>query len=313
RTGEVVQYGRIPPANRTIRFNRYRYGGGVVGNVPANKLQILKSTIPYIDRVTNLTQATGGRDPEGLDEVKIRAKRELRAQRRAVTAEDYEDLAKTTTHRIARVKCNVPQAGGSRLTPGMVEILIVPDVVDALKVGELSQLQVSKTLAEGVKNYLDDYRLLTTILRVREPNYIGVKVHAEVVPAQFSRPETIKLRVIERLRQFINCLSLSENREQFDELMTPNWEGWPFGRNLYVAEIYSLIQRVPGVKHVLDVQLWQRPVVPAEEPLPDTEQAVQRNEEQLVPVEKKALHVSPDALLCSLNHQVTIVELDDDV
>ncbi|MCB0208258.1 MAG: putative baseplate assembly protein [Anaerolineae bacterium] len=310
RNGEVVQFGRIPPANRTIRFNRYRHGGGVVGNVPINKLQVLKTSIPYIDRVTNLKQATGGRDPESLDEAKIRAKRELRAQRRAVTAEDYEDLAKKATRYIARVKCNVPSSKDSHLMPGMVEILVVPDVVDALRVGDLSQLQVGKALADDVRKHLDDYRLLTTILRVREPNYLGVQIHAEIVPHEHSRPDAVRYRVLERLKQFVNCLAIDGDREHFDELMTPTWEGWPFGRNLYAAEIFSLIQRVPGVKHVLDVQLWQRPVVPAEELPLDTEEAIRRNETLLTPVEKKGIHVPPDTLLCSLTHQVSIAELE---
>lgn len=311
RDGEVVQYGRIPPANRTVRFSRYRHGGGIVGNVPVNKLQVLKSTIPYIDRVTNLKQATGGRDPENLDEAKIRAKRELRAQRRAVTAEDYEDLAKAATRRVARAKCNVPQNNNSHLTPGMIEILVVPDVVDALKVGDLTQLHVGKPLANEVRKYLDDYRLLTTILRVREPNYIGVQVQAEIVLSEYSRPDVVKQRVVQRLGQFVNCLALNNEPSQFDELMSAHWEGWPFGRNLYVAEIFSLIQRVSGVKHVLDVQLRQRPIIPVEELPLDTDEVVQRNEELLTVVEKKGLQVPADTLLCSLNHQVTIAELEE--
>jgi predicted phage baseplate assembly protein len=90
----VRQYGRIPPAGHAIRFSQYRHGGGVAGNVPAGKINVLKSAIPYIDQVTNLRRAAGGRDQETLDEAKFRAQRELRAQLRAVTPDDYEDLAK---------------------------------------------------------------------------------------------------------------------------------------------------------------------------------------------------------------------------
>jgi predicted phage baseplate assembly protein len=309
--GSVHQYGRVPEAGRRIRFSEYRYGGGVAGNVPAGKVQVMKSAIPYIDQVINLKRAAGGRDPENLDEAKLRAQRELRAQLRAVTPEDYEDLARSATRTVARVKCNVPQRSNGRLPPGMVEILVVPAVADALIFGDLSKLQVDEGLTKTVEDHLDSYRLLTTTLKIREPHYLGIKVEAEIVPSEYMLPEIVRSRVIERLKNFINPLVINENREFWDEMMEVDWAGWPFGRNLYLAEIFSLIQRVPGVKHVLDVQLSQRPVIPNKEAslTADTEG---ETAEALTPVKQKLIRVPADTLLCSLEHDITIVELGDD-
>ncbi|MBC8249952.1 MAG: putative baseplate assembly protein [Anaerolineales bacterium] len=318
--GTVHQYGRTPEAGRAIRFTRYRYGGGVKGNVPADSLQMLTTSLAYVSRVTNLHRASGGRDPEDLDEVKARARRELRAQLRAVTAEDYEQLAKGATRTVARVKCNTPQGGDGHLTPGTVEILVVPAVADSLRVGDLTRLHVDRTLAQTIEEHLDKYRLLTTVLRIKEPNYVGVKVHAEIIPSEYSRPEVVKARVAESLRDFISPLSLAENPEERDELMGPGWEGWPFGRNLYVAEILSLIQRVPGVKHVLDVQLSARSVIPQEARQPEAEegqggkgageQGSRGEGESLIKVEQKVVRVPADTLLCSLDHEITMAELE---
>ncbi len=305
--GSMHQYGRIPGANQTIRFKKYRYGGGVIGNVPAEKLQVLKSSIPYIDRVTNLKRASAGRDSESLDKAKIRAQRELRAQYRAVTVKDYEDLTRAAIPSVARVKCNIPQGKDGRLPPGMIEILIVPAVVDSLKVGDLSKLHVDEPLIDEVHRHLDKYRLLTTTLQIREPNYVGVQVSAEIVPADYSSPEVVRARVNDRLKLFICSLNIVENQAGLDELMGDGWEGWPFGRNLYAAEIFSLIQRVPGVKHVLDVQFNTRTVIPEEEQFRAEEQA----DENLDLVEEKVLRVPEDSLLCSLNHKINISELDD--
>ncbi len=310
RDGSMRQYGRVPPANRTIRFSQYRYGGGVVGNVPVDKLQVLKSSIPYIDRVTNLRRASGGRDQESLDEAKIRAQQELRAQLRAVTPEDYEDLTKKATRSVARVKCNIPQSSNGRLPPGMVEILVVPAVADSLQAGDLSKLYVDEILAKMIEKHLDSYRLLTTTLQIREPNYVGIKVQAEIVLSEYSRPEVIKARVIQSLKNFISPLDITQNQEP-DELMDSDWEGWPFGRNLYVAEIFSLIQRVPGVKHVLDVQLRQRPVVPNKEVPPEAE-GEREAEEAPRQVKQKLVRVPADTLLCSLDHEITIAELGEE-
>jgi hypothetical protein len=76
-----------------------------------------------------------------------------------------------------------------------------------------------------------------------------------------------------------------------------------------VAEIFSLIQQVPGVKHVIDVQLSQRSITPsAEAPLLAGEERAQ-DEKSLASVSQRMLHVPPDTLLCSLDHEIRLVEL----
>ncbi len=306
--GTVHQYGRVPETRRQLRFTHYRYGGGAIGNVPADMLQVMTTSLAYIARVNNLRRAAGGQDAESLDEVKLRARRELQAQLRAVTAEDYELLAKAASRSIARVRCNVPCSDG-KLPTGVVEILVVPAAIDALRAGDLSGLYVDETLANTVVSFLDQYRLLTTTLRVREPDYLGVKVCAEIVASEFQRPEIVKARVVETLRNFINPLPLAESPEQHDELMDTTWEGWPFGRNLYLAELFSLLQRVPGVKHVLDVQIYIQPVIPSAESGPE---GIPHSlaAEPMIQVVEKLLRVPQNTLLCSREHEITLAKLD---
>ncbi|HQE91677.1 MAG TPA: putative baseplate assembly protein [Anaerolineae bacterium] len=319
--GTVRQYGRVPEAGRQIRFTRYRYGGGVAGNVPVDTLQGLTTSLAYISRVTNLRRASGGRDAESLEEVKVRARRELKAQLRAVTAEDYGHLAKGASRSVARVKCNVPQradagARDHRVPPGTVEILIVPAAFDSLRANDLTRLHIDETLAKTVETHLDQYRLLTTTLRIQEPNYLGVKVNAQIIPSEFSQPEVVRARVAEALRTFISPLDIADEAAKQDALMDATWEGWPFGRNLYVAEIFSLIQRVPGVKHVVDVQLSTRPVIPKEELPPGEEMRpdqVNRREAKLTPVQQKVIHVPADTLLCSLDHDIGLATLEEEL
>jgi hypothetical protein len=99
-------------------------------------------------------------------------------------------------------------------------------------------------------------------------------------------------------------------------ILGEGWQGWPFGRSLFTAELFSLIQQVPGVKHVLDVQMFQRPVLPSKEgaPLGQLEEFAGRTANgaegvELTPVKGRALAVPSDALLCSLDHEVAVVEL----
>ena len=82
---------------------------------------------------------------------------------------------------------------------------IVPAVADSLRADDLTKLYVDETLAKTVEDHLDEYRLLTATLRIREPSYVGVKVHAEIIPSEYSRPEVVRTRVVESLRNFISC------------------------------------------------------------------------------------------------------------
>jgi len=314
RDGTNFQYGRVPEAGKRIRFSHYRYGGGAAGNVPAGKIQQLRTGIPYVDQVVNMKRAEGGRDPEDIEEAKLRARREVRSQQRAVTAEDYEDLAIQASRGVARVKCVTPDKEAG-LPPGMVDILLVPAVFESIRLSDYFKLTVSPELMKEVERHLDRFRLITTTLRIREPNYIGVQVNAEIVVNEYSDPESVRARVIQSLRNFLSPLAVGLPTEAPDELLGADWNGWPFGRALFVSELFTLIQRVPGVKHVLDVKLSQRPIVPNQEvPLRDEEErAVTAAEPAPAPVlsvvDKRRLDVPPDTLLCSLQHEITIAEL----
>ena len=315
--GSVRQYGRVPEVGRRVRITKYRFGGGVAGNVASGRISVLRSAVPYLDRVTNMRRATGGRDQETLDEAKERARREMRAQYRAVTAEDFESLALSAGREIARVKCIAPTTTDSTLPPGMVELLVIPAVADAVIAGDLSRLQLSDRMINRVQQYMDDYRLLTTMLRVREPKYIGVKVRAEIVVSDYVRPEVVLGRVAEVLRQYISPLLPTGENLLPEGVVEPSWQGWPFGRALYVAELFSVIQQVPGVKHVLDVQLRQRPVLPNKESPPlgqledfATAAAGSRGQDTTLNlVTGRVLQIPADTVLCSLEHEVELVEL----
>ena len=61
----------------------------------------------------NLRPAQGGVDGETLDQAKVRGPLLLRARSRAVTAEDYEALAREAAPEVARVRC-MPAGDGGR-------------------------------------------------------------------------------------------------------------------------------------------------------------------------------------------------------
>ena len=303
--GSIVQYGRIPESGRPLYFSSYRYGGGSIGNLPVNNLNTLSSSIAYVSRVTNLVRATGGRDQETLDEVKLRAQRELQAQKRAVTAQDYEQLSLDFSRSIARVKCITPNLEKNRGELGIVEMLVVPSVTDSLAVGDISRLYVNQLFIEELGSYLDQFRLLTTHVRVKEPEYVGIKVNVKIVVDDYSNPGTVLTRVQHHLSNFLNPLVPFPDVEERDHLLEAGWTGWPFGKSLFAAEVYSLVQRVPGVKYVIEANILSRPVTPKTESVNLDERPLPKQ------VEEKVLWIPENALICSLDHEVTVIDLVD--
>jgi predicted phage baseplate assembly protein len=245
--GTERAYGMRPARGSALRFSRYRAGGGIVGNVGSKTLTVLKSSIPYVASVSNRLPGIGGLDPESIESAKERTPRLLRSRDRAVTAEDYEFLAGEASPQVARAKAIAVRSTdqGGALTPGTVELLIVP-ALDRATVRTLEILQPPPDLLEEVRNHLDDRRMLGTNLAVDGPAYVGVSIEANVVVQPTASAENVRQRVHDRIMEYLDPL-----------LGGPEGHGWPFGRDLYLSEIQSVVQSVAGVEYAQDVTLYQ--------------------------------------------------------
>ncbi len=238
--GTSRSYGAIPPRGALVRFSTYRYGGGVSGNVQAKALTVLKTSIPYVDRVVNHIDATGGIDPETIEMAQLRAPQLLRSRGRAVTASDYETLARLGDSRVQRARCiQTP-------TAGQVYVLIVPRVNRPEGRIFREQLKLDDDLRGSVRRYLDEYRLLTVQLDVREPEYAWVAVEMSVVASPDADQERVRNDVQARLYRFLNPVVGGQVGE-----------GWPFGRDLYPSYIYASLQNVRGIEYVESMHLYQ--------------------------------------------------------
>jgi predicted phage baseplate assembly protein len=247
--GNVHRYGAIPPRGAEIRFSAYRHGGGTVGNVRASTITELKAPIPYVDRVVNRQPASGGVDREDLEDAKLRAPHTLRTRRRAVTPADFEHLVQTEfAADVARIRClqaSLAEADG-RPGPGQIYILAIPRLPEHLEKGYLpvGQLALGDDLRERIETYLDDHRLLTAQLTVRPPDYKRVSVTVEVRARAQVEPSRLEQAIAARLEAFLNPL-----------VGGLDGTGWPFGRDLYLSDLYACIQGVEGVEYIRELQM----------------------------------------------------------
>lgn len=342
--GTMRQYGRIPPLGSRIRVNQYRYSGGARGNVDKEKINIMHAAQPYIDHALNLKKVENGSDQESVEEAIMRAQRLMRYQQRGVTPAEFDHLAlgyeKTfakgtlneRTIRVARAHCLAAEKGD----PGRYQLLIIPDEVRPLSAEKRSRsiqagrgstsntdeaiaraqeearqiafdrLALDNEFKKFLREHLDKSRLLTAPPPViREPTYIGVRVAVEVVKDGKVDDFEVQKRVRDALLEYITPLLPLEKKSNYPNSYRDQERGWRFGQSLFVAELFSLVQRVPGVQHVLKITLKQRPIVPGQEyqsTLDDKEKIEQT-------VNDNKIQIAPDTMLCSLDHQVKIVTL----
>ena len=242
-TGEVSfgdgLSGLVPPVgSANVRLTTYKTGGGVRGNRPAGSIVQLKTTVPYVDKVTNYIAATGGVDAETMDSLVARAPTEIRHRLRAVTPEDYEDLARVASTDVARALC-VPNRDliadpFDKLPPvlGNVSLIVVPKTTDA-------KPQPNIELVRRVQQSISACCPVTATVLVVGPLYLRVDVQVEIGVATLDVAGTVVSAVQNALAAFLHPLTGG-----FDG------QGWEFGREPRRSDIYKVMEGVAGVDHV---------------------------------------------------------------
>jgi hypothetical protein len=233
--------GVIPPAGPGNIRASYRTGGGAAGNRKPGEIVALKTTVPYVDKVSNHLPAEGGVDAEQDCELVVRGPRILRHRNRAVSREDYEDMAMVASREVGRALC-VPlrhlkkDPDGRDLMPGVVSIIIVP------RSHEKNPFP-SPLLLETVSSYLDSVRVPTAEICVLGPEYVRIDVAAEIAIESLDAGD-VELAVVLALNRFLHPLHGGFDRN-----------GWEFGRRLHASELYTIIERIPGVRYISSLEI----------------------------------------------------------
>jgi predicted phage baseplate assembly protein len=274
--GRIRQYGAVAPAGATLRVRSYRTGGGRNGNVARSGVSVLRTSIPFIARVDNRRPGAGGVDGENLEAAKIRGPMTLRTRNRAVTGEDYEQIALEAAPEVARVRC-VPAGEGS--DAGGVRVLVVPSAAEE-EPGRLrfGQLVPSDETLRRIAAYLDVRRVIGARLVVEAPSYQGITVVARLRARGRTAPDRLQAQAMEALYRYFHPITGG-----------PDGDGWPFGRPVHAGEVYGVLQRLPGTELVEEARLF-----PADPTTGRRGEAVQR------------LELDRNTLVFSYNHQVLV-------
>jgi predicted phage baseplate assembly protein len=248
----IRQYGAVPPKGAELRLRKYLTGGGERGNVSARELTVLRSPIANVASVLNRRRAGGGVDGEDIENAKLRGPITLRTGDRAVTPEDYEQLAREAAPELARVEC-IPATSTAEDPEqpddeyaGVSRVLVIPTVESDRGVIRFEQLAPGVDLINRIKGYLDQRRVIGVRIRVAPPEYRCITIAAKLL----SRPEfdrkDVQLRALEALYDAFSPVSGGRDGN-----------GWEFGRDVLEGDVYAVLQSVHGVDRVEDCQLFE--------------------------------------------------------
>lgn len=167
------------------------------------------------------------------------------------------DAANAVPLRVARAHC-VPQrnlcADYEAEQAGHISVIILPT--------EQTEQKHLPDLIAAVQRYLEDRRLLTTYVHVVGPIYLTVAIKTKLVlkrdvllPGERAQSamvarntgdshDDIRQKVVDAVKKFLDPRQGGQNGK-----------GWPFGRNVFVSELYELLDQLPGVDYVTEIAL----------------------------------------------------------
>jgi hypothetical protein len=229
--------GLIPTRYSDIRAT-YIVGGGNRGNVDQSTIDTIYY-VPVLSEselialqgkitVINTEAAVGGSDPETLDQIRNAAPLTLRANNRAVTLQDYADLALSVN--------DVSKANATASVWNSVTLYIAPtrnsiDIEPAPGYDELGVTTIEyANLKSDVEDYLEDKVLLGTSVTVSPPTYVDASV-------------TIRYT---KLPQYTTAQIEKAIKAKF--LSDFGYANRFFEETIYPQDIEFVVQQIPGIK-----------------------------------------------------------------
>lgn len=234
RFGDGV-HGRAPRAGAVPRAT-YRVGGGLRGNVAAGRLVHCVAgpepgRHPAVSsgasvQVWNPLPATGGTDPEDLEAVRHLAPARLRDQRRAVTSDDYAD--------VAAAHPGVQRAVARRRWTGSwfaQQVTVDPVAGRAEDPGLIAQLAAA----------LQERRMVGVDVEFARPVYVPVVVDLEVCV----RVGFLRSQVARDLADVLSARVLRDGSRGFFHI-----DRFTFGQPLLLSDVVAAVMARPGVESV---------------------------------------------------------------
>jgi hypothetical protein len=247
------EYGLIPSGSLTAK---YLVGGGITSNVPANDITLIDTTGVYFKNTpgplsssvlnsiasSNPFPSSGGRNGDTTDEIRQNALYSYSTQLRAVTKEDYivralsmpANYGTVSKAYISQEISKNPQQTVSftqNNNPLTLDLYI-------LSYNSNKQLtQASDTLKNNLVTYINQYRMVTDAINIRDAYYINIGINFDItILSGYSNKDVLT-----------NCVSILKDYFNIDK--------WQVNQPIVLSDITSNLLQVRGVQSVIKLEI----------------------------------------------------------
>ena len=202
-------------------------GNGVAGNVGAGAIQLVAGVgLDGITLVRNPLPAQGGVEPERLEDVRQKAPSAFRIQQRAVTAEDYAEVA-------GRHQGVLQAAASVRWTGSWRTVFVSVD----RRAGRALDAPFKADMTE----FLERYRMAGQDVEVLAPRFVFLEVELAVcIDPDYYRGDVLAV--------LLAVLGSGVRSDGVLGLFHP--DNFTFGQPVYLSRLYAAAQSVDGVRSV---------------------------------------------------------------
>lgn len=234
----------LRPASGTTFKANYRVGNGTRGNVGAESIGHIVISDPAIIAVRSPLPARGGVDPESMEKVRQDAPVAFQIQERAVTADDYAEVAERHTE-VQRAAATIRWTGSWRTI--------------FLTVDRLGGRPVDSAFEQDMRRHLERFRMAGHDVEIDGPRFVALELEVFVCVQAGYFPSDVRAALL----QVISNTTLPDGRRGF---FHP--DNFTFGQPVYLSKLYAAAQAVTGVRYV-EIKKFQRLGIDSDQAITD--------------------------------------------
>lgn len=238
-------YGQTP-ANTTLIVT-YTVGGGSSSNCNQGEittiydLKLLNDTYDYNSqerslfetvksslRIVNETPAIGGRGSETTEEIRQNAISFFNAQDRCVTLNDYTIRALSLPATFGSISRCYSRKNSDNFT------------IDLYCLGmnrDFRFVKLNNTIKENLKTYLSYYSDVNTVVIIKDAYVINIGVEFDIISNINANKDQTILECISVIKSYFNP------------------DTWQINQPIVLSDLYSLLDKVSGVRTVSDIRI----------------------------------------------------------
>jgi hypothetical protein len=247
------EYGLVPSGNLTVK---YLVGGGIGANVPANDLTTIDtSNITFKNTPGSLSgsvlasvlsnnpdPSSGGRNGDTSDEIRQNALYSYSTQLRTVTKEDYIVRAMSMPSEYGTIaKAYITQDFNRNPQETVANIQSGnPLALDLYILSYNSSKQLntaSTTLKQNLITYLNQYRMVTDAINIKDAFYINVGVNFDITTLSGYSNKDVLTNCIATLKDYFNI------------------DKWSINQPIILSDVISKLLQVKGVQSVVKLEV----------------------------------------------------------